>query len=131
MGDVKVLQQDYHRNGSGGAGFLVSLVEWEGAETPDPRFVAITFFTDHEGEQTGEQRREYMREHTAVLNVAYLADNKIAMFGNPGNAWRGADYVGPAVAQAWQDNCRAGTAFGTVEHPSYRYDPFDDTWQAE
>ncbi len=104
---IRVIQQDYHRNGVGGAGFIVSLVEWDEAaeehDIPNP-FLAISFpqeefFGQPEGTYTPETRRRHFEEHTAVLNVADVAALNIEQ------GWRGADSLGPAVAEAWRQRC--------------------------
>jgi hypothetical protein len=97
---VEVLKQDYHRNGVGGAGFVVSLVRWPEATAGRPEaqtFVAVSFFKDDD-----EDDHEYLRAHTSVLCVEGLAAGAIDMHDPEfPNAWRGADYVGPAVVEAW------------------------------
>jgi hypothetical protein len=110
---VRVIEQAHHRNGVGGAGFVVSLVEWPDADAPTPHFVAVSFPC---GEEVGgDMRRARFEEMTAVLSVDLLFAGNIAM--TKGAAFRGADYVGPAVADAWQVRCKA---------EPYPYDPFAD-----
>jgi hypothetical protein len=116
MDTLEVLGQDYHRNGSGGEGFVVSLVRWDvrGEQgATDDRFVAVSFLIE-DGDASPEEKREYMRAHTAVLNVAMAAAGTVT-FGT--NSWRGADHVGPAVVSAWHAN-RLG--LGAM----LAYDPF-------
>lgn len=91
---VRVIRQNYHRNGIGGAGFVVSLVEWpEAAETARAAgsrcsvFLAVSFDTDDDAA---------MCESTAVVNLGQVIE------GDIDSAWRGADYVGPAVVAAWR-----------------------------
>lgn len=121
-GEVRVVAQDYHRNGVGGVGFVVSLVEWSDPEAPTPHFVAISFYGDPDETQDDPRtRRALFVEHTAVLQIDLLSAGVIEMYNAPqGNAWRGADYVGPSVADAWQARCRS--------QPT-PYDPFDDNWE--
>ena len=94
---TKVIRQEYHRNGIGGAGFIVSLVEWpEAGEEARQRgshsslFLAVSFFGSDEHDMGA------LREQTAVLNIGDIAEGKIE------EAWRGADRVGPAIVEAWQ-----------------------------
>lgn len=101
--DVRVVAQEYHRNGIGGAGFIVSLVDWQlpfgGGETPTPHFVAITL-PGPDGDESKMQRAVFI-EQTMVLSIDQL------MRGDVSGAWRGSDYVGPAVADAWVERCKA------------------------
>ena len=116
-----VIAQDYHRNGVGGVGFVVSLVKWPEALRGD--FVAVSFYGGEppEDEDTPDVRGDTFAMHTAVLNVPLLAMGVIDMYAKPqGNAWRGADKIGPLVAKAWRDRCRAEG-----------YDPFDPDWNPE
>lgn len=129
MTDIKVIKQDYHRNGVGGDGFVVSLVEWQDAaldRTKASRIFVAVSFPGYEG--TPKEQAETFRRQTAVLNVSLLAKGVIEMFPVPGddplnpvhgNAWRGADRVGPAVTEAWRTECRSGRV---------AYDPFDPNW---
>jgi hypothetical protein len=108
--DVRVLEQSWHRNGIGGAGFVVSLVEWIGTEAPSPHFVAISFPSDDK-----ENRRAMFIEQTAVLSVDLTFAGNIGMGG--GNSWRGSDNLGNAIADAWQAKCLAD---------KLPYDPFGE-----
>jgi hypothetical protein len=114
-----VIAQDYHRNGIGGVGFVVSLVQWP--EAGRDTFVAVSFYGDQGDEGASPRHRMgEFQSHTAVLSVDLLSKKVIDMFATPrGNAWRGADYVGPAVAAAWREHCRTGIS---------KYDPFDPDW---
>lgn len=94
---VRVLTQEFHRNGSGaGEPFVVSLVDWISLNggsivgAPLGEFVVISFFLEGEDYELDPNR-------TAVLSLAQLS-NQDVMTG-----WRGADYVGPAVAEAWHN----------------------------
>ena len=107
----RVIEQAYHRNGVGGVGFVVSLVEWTDADAPTPHFVAVSFPC---GDETEDRRNRFI-EMTAVLSVDLPFAGNIDML--KGAAFRGADYVGPAVADAWQARCKAA---------KYSYDPFAD-----
>ena len=102
MSSVEVLKQDYYRNGVGGAGFVVSLVRWPEATEGRPEaqtFVAVSFLKDND-----EDDRAYMRDHTAVLCVEGLVAGAVEMHDSEfPNAWRGADYVGPSVVEAWHN----------------------------
>lgn len=118
---VRVVKQDYHRNGIGGDGFIVSLVDWPeaGEDLVTPHFVAVSFTDPDSRHERGEQI-EYMRSHTAVLSIDQL------MVGDIKNAWRGADRVGPAVVQAWETACLDGTAHTLSGTPAtHGYDPFE------
>lgn len=117
---VRIIKQDYHRNGIGGDGFIVSLVDWPEADEKavTPHFVAVSFPDPDSRHERGEQI-EYMRSHTAILSIDQL------MVGDIDNAWRGADMVGPYVVKAWEAACRAGTAHVPPgSSPQVGYDPF-------
>lgn len=119
---ARIVKQAYHRNGVGGDGFIVSLVDWPGAASEalaTPHFVAVSFPDPDSTHERGEQV-EYMRSHTAVLSIDQL------MAGDIDSAWRGADQVGPAVVEAWEAACRAGTAHVLPGLPPQEgYDPFE------
>lgn len=94
--NAEVIRQDYHRNGVGGSSFVVSLVRWtedEEAERANP-FVVISFL--------GDGRKGFI-ERTAVLSIKYLIEGSIDFAR--GNSWRGSDYLGAAVADAWRERC--------------------------
>ena len=98
---IEILKQDYHRNGMGGEGFIVSLFTWDvNANGMDDKFVAISFDGPHLSGDTSEDRREFFRSHTAVLNIHMLEDGNIEFA--KGNSWRGADHVGPELVGAWE-----------------------------
>lgn len=121
MEPVRIVKQDYHRNGIGGEGFIVSLVDWPdaGKGLATPHFIAVSF-PSPDPSTTREEQKEYMRSHTAVLSIDQL------MVGDIENAWRGADRVGPAVVEAWEAICRLGTAHTSSGTPeTHGYDPFE------
>lgn len=101
---IRVLKQDWHRNGVSGAGFVVSLLEWPDSdaqidgEPVEDLFVTISFASD--SDMSAEDIDEYMRSHTAALNIAQLSEGLIKMHGESA-AWRGADILGPVVVEAW------------------------------
>lgn len=114
MADIRVLEQDYHRNGIGGAGFVVSVVDWPDSDTggTGTHFVCMSFWGEG---ATPKERRASFVENTGALLLTKLMAADIA-FGS--NSWRGSDYLGPAIADAWQARCR-----------EQGYDPFDDDWK--
>lgn len=122
-----VKSQSYHRNGVGGAGFVVSLVDWpESGAKGD--FVAISLLGTSRG---GESTRGEFVEQTFVLNVPMLAAGNIAFA--EGNSWRGSDALGPAVADFYHDthvnDARPGFAwdpFGCGHVPEEAYDAGSD-----
>jgi hypothetical protein len=83
---ITVIKQAYHRNGIGGAGFVVSLFDWG----TNGLFVGISF---------GNERNKFI-EQTAVLNIAELDYSNIEFA--KGNSWRGSDYCGPTLWEAWE-----------------------------
>lgn len=105
-----VIHQAYHRNGVGGRGFVVSLVHWDSAgdenEFPVNPFVAISFGVSDRGE---------FIEQTAALSIPLLLEGSIDFAR--GNSWRGSDYLGPLVADAWRERCLA--------RDIAPYDPFE------
>jgi hypothetical protein len=111
-----VVSADYHRNGVGGAGFYVALVDsTEGKETD--RYLVTTF---PEYQEDGEEMA--YSEKCSVVRVDQLAAGNIGMFpvtdpttgevqgGTGCAAYRGADYWGLPllpVIKAWIDASRA------------------------
>lgn len=89
MVEPKVLATDYHRNGVGGAGFRVSIVQ----DPENGRMVVIDFSYAYGTEDGEEMEQPY--GYTAVLNLDEAAKGNIYMHpedGVPksgGNAWRG------------------------------------------
>lgn len=101
QGIVRILRQDHHRNGVGGAGFVVTLFDVEpGMDDAEHRImhmVAISF--------DGEGRQAFI-ERTGVLEIGLLVDG-IIDFG--ANSWRGSDHYGPIIADAYeQESQRKG-----------------------
>lgn len=118
-GDVHtVVQASYHRNGVGGAGFIVALVDTLlNGETEPSRFL-LTWFPTYDDQ--GERSTGY-QENVAVVLVDEVAKGNVAMFpvhdpatgepvpGTGGNAWRGADnwaIVLPVISR-WLEDERA------------------------
>lgn len=94
-----VVQASYHRNGIGGAGFYVALIDSLLDNATEPRRFLLTWFPTHDYE--GERTTGY-QENVAVVAVDEVAKGNIAMHplvakdgtlisGTGGNAWRGAD----------------------------------------
>lgn len=112
---IKVLESDYHRNGVGGEGFYVSIVD-------DPAFgrmLVIDFSYEHRPRKPKQAYKEWKAEEeynppygfTAVLNLDEAATGNIYMFGNEGhlggNAWRGdrlGDTYRPLIKEFNEDN---------------------------
>lgn len=113
-GVKRIISQDHHRNGSGGAPFVVTVFE---PADQRGRFVAMSF---------GSTFDEF-REHTGVVNLSLLPDVEFAH----GNSWRGADHYGPDIARAWQEKCKSGQSHGGDGGLLSRYDPFDGSWDPE
>jgi hypothetical protein len=109
----RILAADYHRNGIGGAGFYVAIVETTDDEGTR-RFLCVDF--------SGEPDPDYPESHDpgrfAVLRVDQVAAGNIGMFplthpdsgqlieGTGGAAYRGADYWGNdlrAAIRDWRD----------------------------
>jgi hypothetical protein len=92
----KVIATDYHRNGVGGAGFMVSIVE-------DPEHGRMLMVDFSHGYLPPAERDEDYEDveygYTAVLKLDEAAKGNIFMHPEPGvpgsggNAWRG-DRVG-------------------------------------
>lgn len=84
--EIEILGADYHRNGVGGAGFYVGLIQ-EG----DSRKLVVAF--------------DDQSECVAVLDIDLAAAGNIYMHpvaevpGSGGNAWRGADHYGHLYAE--------------------------------
>lgn len=114
-----VVQASYHRNGVGGAGFIVALIDSSGGDHgPEPRRFLLTWFPTYDDQ--GERTTGY-QENVSVLAVDEIAKGNVAMFpvhdpatgsvdpSTGGNAWRGADnwaIVLPVIRQ-WLDDERA------------------------
>lgn len=115
MGVKRIIEQAYHRNGIGGAPFVVTLFESDGEPGT---FVAISFQT-RQGFESRDEAVADFRDHTAVLNVEETANLNVAFAC--GNSWRGADHYGLDIAQAWTEKCKAEFA-DTIGG----YDPFTE-----
>jgi hypothetical protein len=132
----RVISQASHRNGSGGAGFIVSIFEPDDVEDRyEGPFVAISMDPDmysvplsqidiqHYGSVRAAKVARKLREfetHTAVLNIAETVNGNIGFA--EGNSWRGTTW-GRGLAEAWRDACLEGRAYN---FPMSNYDPFDD-----
>jgi len=85
--DGDILAADYHRNGVGGAGFYVALVQDQGR-----RMLVVHFPSEDEDGEVGHGG------YTAVLDTLKLAAGNIYMHPRPDvpgsgdNAWRGDQY---------------------------------------
>lgn len=102
----KILAADYHRNGVGGAGFYVAIVETTGATDQPERFLCIDFSGD------ADDPDNYDPGRFAVLRVADVAQGNIGMYpithpdtgqvieGTGDAAWRGADHWGDQLRPA-------------------------------
>ena len=92
--DITIIDQDYHRNGVGGAGVVFTLFDREeigyGGEPRVRRMLGVSF--------TGS--RQFFVEHTAVLDLQETVDGNIEFAR--GNSWRGSDEFGPTLADAWE-----------------------------
>jgi hypothetical protein len=110
--DAEVISIDSHRNGISGEPFITAIVRWPSAARDsgltDDRFVAFAHEPrDKEGSvsdrvKAGRKDRDEMASTVAVLSIEGLVAGNIGFA--EGNSWRGADYVGPAVADAWHDH---------------------------
>jgi hypothetical protein len=110
--DAEVISIDSHRNGISGEPFITAIVRWPSAATEsglaDDRFVAVARHPDIPSEvptdrvAAGRKDRGLMAETVALLSIEGLVAGNVGFA--EGNSWRGADYVGPAVADAWHDH---------------------------
>lgn len=122
-----VVQASYHRNGVGGAGFYVALIDTLHQGEEQPRRFLLTWFPSYDDE--GEPSEGY-QEHVAVVAVDQVALGNVAMHpvtdpvtkepveGTGGNAWRGADnwaLVLPLVKQWASDSHDASMARWAAE----------------
>lgn len=126
----RVISQSSHRNGVGGAGFVVTLFE---AVDNEGVFVAISMRPDRPDEAVPDyaiasygirdayiqHERNDFAAHTAVLNVDETANGNIEFAG--GNSWRG-DNFGYEIADAWRAQCLAD---------AIPYDPFLERYHDE
>lgn len=99
----KILTAAYHRNGSGGAGFYVAIVDTAGAlETPS-RFL-ITWFPEYNDDENEDIEFD-AQDRMAVVSLDMAHDGNIGMHpitdpsgvvqeGTGHNAWRGSDNWG-------------------------------------
>jgi hypothetical protein len=95
--EFRVIQQDYHRNGIGGEGFIASVIESIPYDEDEPvqNLVAISFPEyDDEGENMGFGGR------TAVLDLDILNEKRTIEFGV--NSWRGSDMYGAGLWEHWK-----------------------------
>lgn len=115
-----VVQASYHRNGVGGAGFYVALIDTlHKDEGEQPRRYLLTWFPTYDAE--GETLLRY-QDHVAVVAVDEVAKDNVAMHpltdpvtkqpieGTGGNAWRGADNWGLVLPLVEQWASDAGDA---------------------
>jgi hypothetical protein len=93
--EFEILQQDYHRNGVGGDGFVASIIRSYDDENNFQDLVAISFPEyDDEGENMGFGGR------TAVLDLDILNEKRTIEFGV--NSWRGSDMYGAGLWEHWK-----------------------------
>lgn len=88
----KVITTGYHRNGIGGEGFQVSIID----DPENGRMLFIDFAFDYGNAETDPESAEWDAEHygfAAVLNLDKATEGNIHMHptgSSPGgNAWRG------------------------------------------
>lgn len=113
-GTYTVADIAHHRNGVGGAGFVVSIIDHDGHKGEGAgRFVTTSFYPDCDEMQTADERRRGFIERTSALRIDLLPNIGFA----EGNSWRGSDMFGQGVADAWYERCQ-NSEFGP-------YDPFE------
>lgn len=127
-----VVQASYHRNGVGGAGFIVALIDTLHDGENDSRRFLLTWFPEYD-EATGERKSTHT-ETVAVVAVDEVAKGNVAMYpvhdpvtgevvpGTGGNAWRGADnwaVVLPVISR-WLEDERAALEASAVQRQAAR-----------
>lgn len=138
---VRVISQEYHRNGVGGAGTVVSLFEpyfdpsdYEPGEAPSGVFIAMSVSPDRRENPTtvwsrpgvkvtAAEKRKAITEHKMrdFATHTYAVSLDMANDGNirfMENSWRAGDHWGPGLAEAWRKQCKARDEYGPG------YDPF-------
>lgn len=110
----RILAADYHRNGIGGAGFYVAIVETTDEDGTD-RFLCVDFSGD------ADNPDDYDPGRFAVLRVSDVAAGNIGMYplthpesgqiieGTGNAAYRGADRWGNTLRQHIRDWVRRST----------------------
>lgn len=97
----KILTAAYHRNGVGGAGFFVAIVETHGSDC-DGRYL-VTWFPRYDDEGNRSPLREQDQMAVVNLDMAHRGNigmhritdpNGVIQEGTGGNAWRGSDNWG-------------------------------------
>lgn len=104
--EYEIVKQDSHRNGVGGAPFVVTLIHaiMDGEEH---QFVATSFYGDSKAR---------FSEQTSLLDINELKQGNIEFA--EGNSWRGSDMFGDVIADAWQERC--------MSNPDFPYNPFEE-----
>lgn len=106
-GEGEILGQSHHRNGVGGAPFLVTLLKHtEGGDTTT--FVCTSFFAystpDDLSSWSFKTPRDYRKGmlvlQTSALEVSETAKGNIEFA--MGNSWRGSDMFGDAIAKYYE-----------------------------
>jgi hypothetical protein len=92
--EFEVIEQDYHRNGIGGSGFVASIIRSFDEDGNVQNLVAISFpeYND-DGEDLGFGGK------TAVLDLNILLEKRTIEFGV--NSWRGSDMYGQGLWEHW------------------------------
>lgn len=85
MSEIKIIGQDYHRNGTGGNGFHVAIIE----DPEHGRMLVVDFAIKAQG------WKDAGYGDIAVLNLDMASEGNVYMFPENGqaggNAWRGPD----------------------------------------
>lgn len=132
-GIKRLIAQDYHRNGVGGYGTVVTIFEPEPYEEGEDLgvFIAMTIAPEFVGDYVPdsysvkrdgyrkasiEKRIRHFCAATYAVNIEKAAAGDVGFA--EGNSWRAGDHWGPGIAAAWRDKCLASDF---IPH-----DPFDD-----
>lgn len=134
-GIKRIIAQDYHRNGIGGNGTIVTIFEPEPEEgIPAGPFLAMTIDPELVGDHVPTESRVKYRggfvaadEQSRLIQFAantYAVHLGMAVDGDiefTSNSWRAGDHWGPGIAEAWRDRC-----VNPTESWGHSYDPFKD-----
>jgi hypothetical protein len=99
MSEHRIITADYHRNGVGGAGFYVAIVETTDHKAPatSGRYLCVDFTGEGEDSDPGRfavLRMDKLCDGNIGMHPITDPDHDVVIEGTGGNAWRGADRWG-------------------------------------
>lgn len=101
----RILTADYHRNGVGGAGFYVAIVQTSDSADSEAGRYLVTWFPEYDEPSGAIDYAKQSRMAVVNLTMAHKGNigmhpitdpNGVLQEGTGGNAWRGSDRWGHA-----------------------------------